>query len=71
MRAAVLCDEPALRRAVRDAATEMHLVVEGAGAASLTQLFLDPLADGATVAVANGGNIAPDSLAEVLAAATA
>ena len=68
---AVLCDEPALRRAVRDAAAEMHLVVEGAGAASLTQLFLDPVADGATVAVATGGNIAPDSLAEVLAAARA
>lgn len=67
---AVLCDEPALRRAVRDVATELHLVVEGAGAASLTQLFLSPPADGATVAVATGGNIAADSLAEVLLAAT-
>ena len=68
---AVLCDEPALRRAVLEVATEMHLVVEGAGAASLTQLFRSPPADGVTVAVATGGNIAPDSLAEVLVAATA
>jgi threonine dehydratase len=64
--AAVLCDEPALRRAVAEVATEMHLVVEGAGAASLTQLFLSPAAEGSTVAVATGGNISPDSLAAVL-----
>jgi threonine dehydratase len=63
---AVLCDESALRRAVAEVATELHLVVEGAGAASLTQLFLAPAGDGATVAVATGGNIAGTSLAEVL-----
>lgn len=68
---AVLCDEPALHRAVCEVASELHLVVEGAGAASLTQLFLGPAADGATVAVATGGNIAPESLAQVLVAASA
>jgi threonine dehydratase len=67
---AVLCDETALRRAVLEAAAELHLVVEGAGAASLTQLFLLPAAGGATVAVATGGNIAPESLAEVLVGTT-
>jgi threonine dehydratase len=61
-----LCDEPALHRAVADVATELSLVVEGAGAASLTQLFQEPSLDGATVAVATGGNIAPESLARVL-----
>ena len=66
---AVLCDEPALRRAVLEVATELHLVVEGAGAASLTQLFCSPGGEGATVAVATGGNIAPDSLAAILVGA--
>ena len=65
---AVLCDEPALRRAVREVATELHLVVEGAGAASLTQLFLGPTPEGSTVAVATGGNIAPAALADALIA---
>lgn len=65
----VLCDEPALRRAVREVATELHLVVEGAGAASLTQLFLGHAPEGSTVAVATGGNIAPAALADVLVTA--
>ena len=63
---ALLCDEAALRRTVAEVATELNLVVEGAGAASLTQLFAQPSAPGATVAVASGGNIAPSWLARVL-----
>ena len=66
----VLCDEASLHRAVVEVATELHLVVEGAGAASLTQLFRPSTTEGATVAVATGGNIARHALAEVLAAAT-
>jgi threo-3-hydroxy-L-aspartate ammonia-lyase len=56
---AVLCSEADLRRTVAEVSTELNLVVEGAGAASLTQLFRSPATDGATVAVATGGNIAP------------
>lgn len=63
---AVLCDEPALRRAVAQVAEELHLVVEGAGAVSLTQLFLSPGAGGARVAVATGGNIGAAVLGKVL-----
>lgn len=63
---AVLCSEPALRRAIADAAAELHLVVEGAGAASLTQLFTAPPTGGASVAVASGGNIDPHVLARLL-----
>jgi threonine dehydratase len=62
----VLCTESALRRTVAEVAAELNLVVEGAGAASLTQLFASPAADGVTVAVATGGNIAPSALAHVL-----
>jgi threonine dehydratase len=61
-----LCSESALSRTVAEVAAELNLVVEGAGAASLTQLFLDPAGDGATVAVATGGNISPAALAHVL-----
>jgi threonine dehydratase len=63
---AALCSEAALRRSVAEASAELNLVVEGAGAAGLTQLFASPPADGAAVAVATGGNIAPSALAEVL-----
>lgn len=61
-----LCKESDLRRTVAEVATELSLVVEGAGAASLTQLFCEPPADGATVAVATGGNISARRLAQVL-----
>jgi threonine dehydratase len=65
----ILVDEAAIAAAMRAFLDRHHLVVEGAGAVGLAALqrgLLSP-ADGPTVLIVSGGNVATSVLAEVLA----
>ncbi|HET8631358.1 MAG TPA: pyridoxal-phosphate dependent enzyme, partial [Thermomicrobiales bacterium] len=65
----VLVDEAAIVAAMRTFLDRRHLVVEGAGAVGLAALQrgLLPAADGPTVLIVSGGNVATSVLAGVLA----
>ena len=66
----VTVEDDAIAAAVRWLATRAKLVVEPSGAATVAAVLFsgasDPAADGMTVAILSGGNIAPEKLAALL-----
>jgi threonine dehydratase len=61
-----LVSEASLRRALRDAARELGLVIEGSAAVGLAALRQHRAWEGELVVVLTGANVAEEVLAEVL-----
>ena len=66
----VLVSEQEIRDAMRFAASEYHIVVEGGGAVAVAAVLTGKVigGGGAVALVVSGGNVDPTVLAEVLAA---
>jgi threonine dehydratase len=67
----VLVSEEEIREAMRFAASEHNVVVEGGGAVAIAAVLSEKLVDlsGDVALVVSGGNVDPSLLAEVLTAA--